>query len=270
MAGFLGIGNYEKEGPGIDKNAPKKKTFIVFFEIFFRNVWKFITINFVYFLISLPVITKGFASAGLTHIARNTAREKHSFGLSDFFETIKKNWKQSLIINIINIIVVALDVIALVWYWTAEKGVGQTVGLGIAIFVALIFSMMQFYMWTMAITFKLSVKQIYSNAFKLAIANLKLNFLCIFVLLLVYGLYFVVFWYLGKYSIVIAIEVVLFICTFPGFKYLLIQFCTFPAIKKYMIDPYYAEHPNDDIELRRDLGLEVPEDDEEDEENEIE
>ncbi len=270
MAGFLGFGNYEKEGPGVNKNAPKKKRFIVFFEIFFRNIWKFITINFVYFLVSLPIVTKGFANAGLTHIARNTAREKHSFGLSDFFETIKKNWKQSLIINIINIVVTVLDAYAIYYYWFSEKSIGQTIGLGIALFVAFIFSVMQFYMWTMAITFKLTVKQIYSNAFKLAIANLKLNFLCVFVLLLVYGLYFVVFWYLGKYSIVVPIEIVLFICTFPGFKYLLIQFCTFPAIKKYMIDPYYAEHPDDDIQLRRDLGLEVPEDDEDEEEDEIE
>lgn len=261
MAGFLGLGNYEKEGPGVEKNAPKKKTFIVFFEIFFRNVWKFITINFVYFLVSLPIITKGFASAGLTHVARNTARDKHSFGLSDFFETIKKNWKQSLIVNIINILITALDVYALYYYWFAEKSFGQTVGLGIALFVAFIFSIMQFYIWTMLITFKLTIKQIYSNAFKLSIANLKLNFLCAFTLLLVYGLYIAVFWFLKQFSIVVAIEIVLFICTFPGFKYLLIQFCTFPAIKKYMIDPYYAEHPDDDIELRRDLGLEVPTDD---------
>mgnify|MGYP002513426451 CR=1 FL=1 len=94
MAGFFGLFNYEKEGPGISKNAPKKKTFIVFFETFFRNFWKFITINLVYVIISLPQITSGLASAGFTHVARNTARDKHSFGLSDFFDTIKKNWKQ--------------------------------------------------------------------------------------------------------------------------------------------------------------------------------
>jgi hypothetical protein len=37
MAGFLGFNNYQKEGPGISKDAPKKKTFIVFFEMFFYN-----------------------------------------------------------------------------------------------------------------------------------------------------------------------------------------------------------------------------------------
>ena len=95
MAGFFGLFNYEKEGPGISKNAPKKKTFLIFFETFFRNFWKFMPINLVYSLISVPVITGGFASVGITHVARNTARDKHSFGLSDFFDTIKKNWKQA-------------------------------------------------------------------------------------------------------------------------------------------------------------------------------
>ena len=107
MAGF-GLFNYNKEGPGIDKNAPKKRTFIVFFETFFRNIWKFMSICILYSLISLPQVTSGLAAAGMTNVARNTARDKHSFGLSDFFETIRKNWKQALPMGIINTVVYAV------------------------------------------------------------------------------------------------------------------------------------------------------------------
>ena len=96
MAGFFGLFNYDKEGPGISKDAPKKKTIVVFFETFFRNFWKFITINLIYSLISIPVFTNGMASVGITNVARNTARDKHSFGLSDFFETIRKNLEAML------------------------------------------------------------------------------------------------------------------------------------------------------------------------------
>ena len=52
---------------------------------------------------------------------------------------------------------------------------------------------------------------------------------------------------------------IVFVTTFPSFKFLLEQFCAFPAIKKFIIDPYYEAHPNEDIEKRRDLGLEIPE-----------
>ena len=62
--------------------------------------------------------------------------------------------------------------------------------------------------------------------------------------------------------------------TFPAFRALLIQYLTFPSIKKIIIDPYYAEHPGEDIQKRLDLGLEVEQaenkpdnNDEEDSEN---
>ena len=63
---------------------------------------------------------------------------------------------------------------------------------------------------------------------------------------------------------------------YPCFNALLVQFCTFPAIKKFIIDPYYEEHPDADLDKRRDLGLDIPEeekttdsDDEEDDDNGI-
>jgi len=65
---------------------------------------------------------------------------------------------------------------------------------------------------------------------------------------------------ISKFSLyVILIELLCLICIYPGFNALLIQFCTFPSIKKFIIDPYYAEHPDEDIEKRKRLGLEVEE-----------
>ena len=58
---------------------------------------------------------------------------------------------------------------------------------------------------------------------------------------------------------VLTLEILLYLLIFPSFKFLLVQFCVFPSIKKYIIDPYYLEHPEDDIEKRRDLGIEVEE-----------
>ena len=260
MAGFFGLFNYEKEGPGISKNAPKKKTFIVFFETFFRNIWKFITINLVYGIISLPQITSGLASAGFTHVARNTARDMHSFGLSDFFDTIKKNWKQALGAGIINTLVYAIIIFDLWFFYTSVKGVFGIIGLGLMLSVLVIFTMMNYFIWTLMITFKFKLKQIYKNSFNFAVINLKKNFLCFFVLLLVHTVYVgILFLFQRFWHIVLAFEIFAYILTYPGFKFLLVQYCCFPAIKKYIIDPYYEEHPDEDIEKRRDLGIEVDE-----------
>lgn len=266
MAGFFGLFNYEKEGPGISKDAPKKKPFFAFFDIFFRNFWKFISINAVYCLCCIPVVTAGLANVGITNVTRNIARDKHSFGLSDFFETIKKNWKQGLIAGIINILISVVNAFAVYFYFfhrSSSKigGITDVLGLAVCLFIAFVFAVMQYYLWTMIITFNLPLKKIYINSFKFVFINIKGNFVCFFSILLSYALFIGVLVLIGLANLPLAIVIVsmLAIIILPCLRFLIIQFCTFPAIRKYMIDPYYEEHPDDDIELRRNLGLEIKE-----------
>lgn len=258
MAGFFGLFNYEKEGPGIAKDAPKKKTIFVFFETFFRNFWKFIPISFVYSVISIFQITDGLASAGFTHVARQTARDKHSFGLSDFFDTIKKNWKQALVSGIINTAVYILLFFDIYFFWFMKKGTLSTICIAFSFCLFFVFTVMQFYIPTLIITFKFNLKQIYKNAYKFFFINLKNNLICFFSLALSLAVYFGLLYLLQSYwLIVLTIEIIVFAATFPGYRFLIVQYCAFPAIKKYIIDPYYKEHPDEDIEKRRDLGLEI-------------
>ena len=256
---FFGLFNYNKEGPGISKNAPKKRTFIVFFETFFRNFWKFIPISLVYSAISLPLLTSGLASAGMTNVARNTARDKHSFGLSDFFETIKKNWKQALPAGIINTLVYAILFFD-TWFFYNSEGTMAQIGLGITFAMLFIFTVMNFFLWTLIITFKFTLKQVYKNSFKFAFINFKGNLICFFSQVLVLAIYIGLLLLLSNwFLIVLAIEIMVFAMTFPAFKYLLVQYCVFPSVKKYIIDPYYEAHPDEDLDKRRDLGVYTPE-----------
>ncbi len=260
MAGFFGLFNYEKEGPGISKNAPKKKTFIVFFETFFRNFWKFITINLVYGIVSLPVLTNGLACAGITNVTRNIARDKHSFGLSDFFDTIKKNWKQSLVVGIINTVIYVVLGFDIFFFYSLEDNTVGSISLGVSLSILVIFTMMQYYIWTLIITFKFKLSQIYKNSFKFVFINFKNSILCLLSIVLVHAIYVGIAVLLKNYLVlVIVIELMLYAVTYPGFKFLMIQYYVFPSIRKYIIDPYYRDHPDEDIEKRKDLGLEVDE-----------
>ena len=56
MAGFFGFFNYSKAGPGVSKDAPRKRGFFLFFELFFRKFWKFIQVNMLYFIVSIPML----------------------------------------------------------------------------------------------------------------------------------------------------------------------------------------------------------------------
>ncbi len=271
--GFGGFFNYNKPGPGISKNAPKKRTFIVFFETWFRNIWRLLPSGLLYCVGYFFLLPSGLGSAGMTHLARNMARDKHSFGISDFFETIKKNWKQALALGIINILVTATVILsAVMYYFNFPETLGGwfgIIGAGLMMSMFFIISVMKYYVWLLMITFRLPLGKIIKNSFYFVFINLKNN--------LIVGLCSVL-WYalsvgicllcLGNAEVFIlsvAIVALLNLFFFPGFKHLLIQFCVFPSVKKMMIDPYYEQNPDADIELRRGLGLEVPEDDGEDE-----
>lgn len=268
------FGNYNKEGPGIAKDAPKKRGLIVFFETYFRNIWKMMPIGVLYLLISLPLLTSGLAAVGITHVARNTARDKHSFGISDFFDTIKKNWKQALAAGIINTIIYALLIFDAFYFWFMGTDTLNAAGFGIIMGLLFIFTVMNYYMWTLIITFKFTLKQIYKNSFKFVFINLKWNFLCFIIETLVLAIYIFLpyaFLFSGKiFYMVMPLLFFIFILTFPFFKFLMEQYFVFPSIKKNIIDPYYELHPDDDIEKRRNLGLEVPGyDDDDDEEEDV-
>lgn len=273
MSGFFGFLDFTKEGPGISKNAPKKKAFFVFFETFFRNFFKFVYINLVYVALSVPIITQGMSRAGITNVTRNIARDKHSFGLSDFFETIRKNLKQSLAVGIINTIITAFLIFAVWFYNESYKDTQQTLsffGLAISLSLMAIFAMMNFYIYTLMITFNFSIKTLYKNSFKFVFINLWRNLLCGICLIAVYAIYIGIAIFSNSFGVIFKvafIELIIAAATLPAFKFLLIQFFTFGSIKKHIIDPYYEEHPDADIEKRRDLGLDVPQDDSEEEMN---
>ncbi len=255
MAGlFGGLFNYDKEGPGLDKNAPKKNGIIVFFEIYFKNFWKLAINSVWYWLLTALGITAGFAAAGMTNLTRNMAADTHSFGTSDFFSTIKKNWKQALPAGIINIIVIGVLLFALQFYmFSTVDSTMQIIGMAICLFMLGVFLVMRYYIWFILITFKLKLKDIYLNSFKLSLVGFKKN---IIIILSLVALYAVVF---GIDFIGIALTrticVALLIFVVPGFRFLVIQSCVFSNIKKYMIEPYYKEHPDEDIEMRRRLGV---------------
>ena len=277
MAGLFGLFNYGKEGPGVAKDGPQKRSFIVFLEILGRKLWKLTLAGLLWALINLPIFTRGLADAGLTFITRNFSREKHAFLREDFFESIKKNWRTALPIGIINTLITGVLFFNMFYYVSglmpalfggdpASAMVLSTwdyVIIGVTLMSYATFTWMKYYIPFLMITFKLSIKQIYKNSFLFATANLPTNLLISVILIALYGV-------LGGAVLltaasamnyfVLTVVLVLMVSVVPGVRSLLIQFCIFPAIKRLIIDPYYAANPGADKQARRDLNLPVEED----------
>ena len=247
---------YTKEGPGVSKNGPRKKQFVLLFEQYFSNIGKFIFASLLTSAFTLPVVTMGLGNVGITNIARNIYCGKHSFGVQDYLETVKKNWKQALPIGIINTVIMVLLVFNLYFYGSAIKESKDTfscIALGVCIAFLATFSMMKYYIWVLSITFKYPLKTIYKNSFKFVFLNFPKSFVAGFCSIIAYAFAFLLFWY-GE-AIGIAIIAILAAVFWPGFKALLVQYCVFDSIKRIIIDPYYNEHPDEDIELRRSMGF---------------
>lgn len=56
MAGLFGFFDYTKPGRGIRKDEPEKTGFALYFDIFYRRIWKIVALNIFYILASIPAI----------------------------------------------------------------------------------------------------------------------------------------------------------------------------------------------------------------------
>ena len=261
MAGFFGLFDYSKPGPGVDKDQPQKFRFFIFFEIYFRKFWKLILMNLLYLATLLPLIAlawfsivalpgvlkyvglilpialMGPTTAGFTYVMRNFSREEHAFLWMDFKDAVKKNWKQALAVSVINSGVGVLLSFS-VPFWFTQYTQGNPVNIvpfALCAGLGVVFLFMQYYMYTLIITFHLSLKQLYKNCFIFAFLGLFKNLL----LTLLLGLLGVVMYLPAG---IIPALFVLFAAFFPlSYAGFLINFVTWPTIKKYMVDPYYAK-----------------------------
>lgn len=267
--------NYNKPGPGVDKDAPQKPRFFIFFEVLKRKFWNLLRVNLMFVLFNipalliayfissvymqkiqidggigdfyirffmaafftvLPMVTVGPVQAGITYILRNYSREEHAFIWWDFKETFRKNFKQGMAITGIDIVILYVLAIALNFY-TSNSGLLSVAATSFIVLSTVIFAMMHLYIYPMLITVNLSLKNLYKNALIFSILKLFPN-----LLFLVLN---IVISYAAFYNILIGI--VLYILLLPSFIGLMNNFYVNPVIKKYVItaEPEEQEEPEE-------------------------
>ncbi len=261
MKGCLNMGlfsnNYDKVGPGISKNPNEKAPFFKFFEIYFSHFSKLIILNLLFIIALLPFAliflieylnlgevaytyvfwilltllgsVVGPAMCGMMRICRNIATERPTFIWHDFWKAVKSNLKQGLIMGFIDSVVVVLMSFAIPLYFNmAEQNTFFYVPFLICLVCAFIFVMMHFYIYLFIVSTNLSLWKIFKNSFYLTAIELKTSIANLLISVLVV-LLIVLMW---PYSSIAVILV-------PSLLGLLYAFNNFPAIRKYVIQPYY-------------------------------
>ncbi len=247
MAGLGGLFNYEKPGAGVDKNGPQKKGIALFWEIYSEKFWKLISLNFLYILLCIPVVTIGLADVGMTYITRNFVRRKPVMLKDDFFETIKKNWKQALAVGLINTLATAAMIFGILFYFFEwNQGLFQKAGFIVLGIFFVMFTFLKYYINFLVVTFNLRIKQLYKNSMLLSSAGVKANLIITLSSLGLFALFFaiplIITLTIGS-DLPVIIFLILAILFMPATISMIIQFNIFPIIKKHMIDPYYEQNP---------------------------
>ena len=191
------------------------------------------------YLSALLVFTLGLSAIGMTYVIRGIVRREYVSPWSDFFGAIKKNFRQGIFISVLDALFLFILGYDLVQY-RANAGtfIYGTFYIAIIIFL-LTYLVMRYYIYTILITFDLPIRKIFKNAFLLTVLGLKRN------IVLLLGSAFVVFASIYVFLLFPNVGLIL-----PGiFTISLLWFigiyCTYPVIDKYMIEPYYEEHPEE-------------------------
>lgn len=299
---FLGLfGNYNKPGPGVSKDEPKKAAPIRFFEIFGRKFTKLVQANLIFmipaavvfllmgmiflfvlplipnyalngvtlpggipfttelmslmYLVPLPLILLSPFNAGLTFITRNFAREEHAFVWSDFWASVKNNFKLFLTNGIIVYFVYVVLSFSMIYYYSNFQNDSGNyfflIPFCLCLLIAIVFLFAQYYLPVMFITFDLKFTQCYRNAFIFSLAGLGRNLL----LTVIFGvaLYlFVAVMPIMSLSIMITL-VVMVLILFALVSYL-VNFAVYPIIERYLINPYQER-----MEAEKNGGAKEPE-----------
>lgn len=235
MAGFFGLFDYSKPGKGVRKDEPQKPRFLHFWELYFRKFWKLCQLNLLYLLFCLPIVTIGPATAGFVYVLRNMATEQPIFLFSDFWDSFKTNWKQSLVYSLL-MAVAGVVVSVSVQFYTANISLygWMIVPAALTLFIGLILILMSFYVMLMIVTLDLPLTAILKNAAILSILCIKTNLLTLlFCGVLIFAA--ILFPVIGM---------LLFIFLLPATIGFIVCYNSYQGIKKYAIDPYYqAQEP---------------------------
>ena len=129
-----------------------------------------------YLLILAPCIAiTGPFTAGATFVERNWARDEHSFVISDFFDAVKANWKQALPVSIISGLMPLLVYVGWIFYGQlAADSVIFMIPLCLLFLVAILWKLSEMVVYTMMVTYDLSLRNLIRNALLVTLAKLPL------------------------------------------------------------------------------------------------
>lgn len=193
------------------------------------------TATYVFFgLTALVFLTFGVVNLATAYVMRNIVKGDPSMLFSDIKYSIKRNWKQGMLLGVIDLLFILVIAYDLFFFYAGSISAVMGFMLGVMVIVAMIYTMMRYYMYIMLVTFDLSIYKILKNSFIFAILGFRRNIVAflgaVAVALFDYWLLITVF----PVGIILPTLILVSLVGFMGI------YAAYPKVKEVMIDPYYV------------------------------
>ncbi len=189
----------------------------------------------------LLILTNGISGVGSSYVLRSFIRSEPVFLFSDFFGAVKKNFKQGILLGIIDSICLYALVYGSMMYFMYSGTYMFSIMFFAEVLLLIVYLTMRFYMYLLLVTFDLGIFKILKNSFIFSIVGFKRNIVawCGIISVIVINFYLLIT--IPMLGVIIPFLISIMLLMFMS------AFAAYPVIKKYMIDPYYKSEPKEKI-----------------------
>ena len=198
--------------------------------------------TYVYWVIgiiaALYVITYGWQKVGTVYVTRGLVRGDSVFVFSDYFYAIKKNFKQGLLLGLIDCVIMVTLGHNILYFYSSEPNMMNNFMYVMTIALIVMYIIFRFYTYLMLVTFNMKIGKIFKNALIFTILGIKRNIMALLGLVIITAIalgMIVIFLPMG-----LGVTLVLPLIYYLGICCFIYTFAAYPIIKKYMIDPVVA------------------------------
>jgi len=212
--------NYYKPGKGVSENEPEKNIFALYFSVLWRKFRRFVGINLLYIVCSIPFVAAalliaipfcvnmGFSwdhlsrylcmimmylvfigiapiSIGAAAVFKKYSRQQHAWVVSEFFAAIKENIGVTLRLFLIDIVFTVI-LLADLYFMNAFQGMQYVIVSLTTYFMIFLFISAHFYVYQIILMFDVGAVAALKNAVIIAVAKLPQSLL-LFVMILLAG-----------------------------------------------------------------------------------
>lgn len=188
---------------------------------------------------ALLLLTLGLSSIGSLYNMRSVVRCEPLSPWSEFFPAVRRNLKQGILIAVMDALLILFLGYDLIAYYANANQFFMQMSFYVVLFFSLIYYVMRFHIYLILVTFDLKTTKLLKNAVLLTFLGWKRSLLCLLasVLTILVSVYLYVL--LPFFGLLLPFVFTFGILTYIG------TYAAYPVIEKYMIEPYYRDHPEE-------------------------